>query len=108
MSAATHLIATGVTGIICGSDVMALGAVKAARKLNLRVPEDISVIGFDDSPFMSLVDPAITTIRQPVESLARAAAGLIVSQSAGREFRPGEILFEPELVVRASTGPVAN
>jgi DNA-binding LacI/PurR family transcriptional regulator len=105
MTAATHLIQSGVTGIICASDVMALGAVKAARKLNLRVPQDISVIGFDDSSFMAMVDPPVTTIRQPVEALTRAAVGLLVAQTAGREFRTGEILFEPELVVRGSTGP---
>ena len=105
MSAATHLISAGATAIICGSDVMALGAIKAARKLSLRVPEDISVVGFDDSLFMSLVEPPVTTIRQPVEAMARAAVGLLVAQISGRESRSGELLFEPELVVRSSTGP---
>jgi LacI family repressor for deo operon, udp, cdd, tsx, nupC, and nupG len=106
MSAATHLIEQGATAIICGSDLMALGAVKAARRLGLRVPDDISVVGFDDSTFMPLVEPAITTIRQPVEAMAKAAASMLVAQMTGRERRSGEVMFEPELVVRASTGPV--
>jgi DNA-binding LacI/PurR family transcriptional regulator len=84
---------------------MALGAVRAARKLGLTVPGDVSVIGFDDSAFMPLVDPAITTIRQPVDAMARAATGLLFAQITGRDSRPGEILFEPELIVRDSTGP---
>lgn len=107
-AAATHLIASGVTGIICASDVMALGAVRAARKMNLRVPEDVSVIGYDDSMFMPLVDPAITTIRQPVDAIAKAAAGLLVAQITGRDSRPTEIFFEPELIVRESTGPAPS
>lgn len=104
-AAAAHLITEGVTGIVCASDIMALGAIRAARKAGLRVPEDISVIGFDDSMFMPLVEPAVTTIRQPVDAIARAAVGLLTSQITGRGTRPGEILFEPELVVRDSTGP---
>jgi DNA-binding LacI/PurR family transcriptional regulator len=105
MASATHLIRSGATGVICASDQMALGAVRAARKLGLTVPGDVSVIGFDDSAFMPLVDPAITTIRQPVDAMARAATGLLFAQITGRDSRPGEILFEPELIVRDSTGP---
>ncbi|MGX1163441.1 LacI family transcriptional regulator [Arthrobacter sp. SLBN-100] len=107
-SAAAHLIGSGVTGIVCASDVMALGAVKAARRMGLRVPEDISVIGYDDSTMMPLVDPPMTTVRQPVEALSKAAVGLLISQIAGRGNRAGEIFFEPELVVRSSTGPALS
>ena len=105
VAAALHLLDSGVTGIICASDVMALGAVRAAHKLGLRVPEDVSVVGFDDSLFMPLVEPAMTTIRQPVDAMAKAAVGLLASQIDGRPTRPGEIFYEPELVVRDSTGP---
>lgn len=108
MAAASHLIDSDVTGIICASDQMALGAVRAARKAGLRVPEDISVIGFDDSTFMALVDPPLTTIRQPVDAMARAATGLLLAQISGRDNRPGEIQFEPELIVRDSTGPARS
>jgi DNA-binding LacI/PurR family transcriptional regulator len=105
MTAATELIVAGATAIICASDVMALGAVRAARKLGMQVPQDLSVVGFDDSMFMPLVDPPITTIRQPVEAMAKAAANLLLGQISGRGTPHGEILFEPELVVRETTGP---
>lgn len=105
MMAATELIVAGVTAVICASDVMALGAVRAARKLALNVPSDLSVIGFDDSVFMPLVDPPLTTIRQPVDAMAKAAANILHGQITGRGTPHGEILFEPELIVRASTGP---
>lgn len=105
MTAASELIAGGATAVVCGSDIMALGAVRAARKMGLDVPRDISVVGFDDSQFMPLVHPAITTIRQPVEAMSRAASSILISQMGGRATNRGEILFEPELVVRDSTGP---
>lgn len=104
-SAASHLVRAGATGIVCASDVMALGAVRAVRRMGLRVPEDVSVVGYDDSTMMPLVDPPMTTVRQPVEAMGKAAVGLLISQIAGRGHRPGEIFFEPELVVRSSTGP---
>lgn len=105
MAAADHLVESGATGIVCASDVMALGAIRAVQRRGLNVPHDVSVIGFDDSMFMPLVEPAVTTVRQPVDALAKAAAGLLATQISGRSTRPAEILFEPELVVRKSTGP---
>ena len=107
LAAATRLIRRGATGIVCASDLMALGAVRAAQRLELDVPRDVSVIGYDDSSFMPLVCPPMTTIRQPIEAISRAAAGLLLAQVGGAEARHEEILFEPELVVRGSTGPAA-
>jgi LacI family repressor for deo operon, udp, cdd, tsx, nupC, and nupG len=104
-STTSHLITQGATGIVCGSDVMALGAYRAARRLGLTVPDDISVIGYDDSMFMPFVAPPMTTIRQPVAAMAKAAVGLLVRQMMGRVQRSDEIFFAPELVVRSSTGP---
>jgi len=107
-AAATRLIQRGVTGIICASDVMALGAVRAARRMGLRVPEDVSVIGFDDSALMTCTDPPLTTVRQPIEAMGQAAVDLLVNLIDGADITPDELLFEPELVVRGSTGPVAR
>ena len=70
------------------------------------MPDDVSVVGYDDSAFMSCTDPPLTTVRQPIESMGRAAVELLVSQIDGRPADPDELLFEPELVVRASTAPV--
>ena len=103
--AAARLIQAGVTGLICASDVMALGSIRAARRLGLDVPGDVSVIGFDDSALMTCTDPPLTTVRQPIETMGQAAVDLLVRQIEGAEVLGDELLFEPELVVRGSTGP---
>jgi DNA-binding LacI/PurR family transcriptional regulator len=105
-AAAARLIARGVTGIVCASDPLALGAIRAARRAGKSVPADVSVVGYDDSAFMSCTDPALTTVRQPIESMGRAAIELLVSLIDGASGTHDELLFEPELVVRASTAPV--
>lgn len=105
-AASTELLATGVTSIVCASDPLALGAVRAVRRSGRDVPGDVSVIGFDDSAFMKHTDPPMTTVRQPIESMGRAAVERLVSQLDGRRDGPAELLYAPELVVRASTGPV--
>jgi DNA-binding LacI/PurR family transcriptional regulator len=106
-AAATRLVKRGITGIICASDVLALGAMKAVRRLGLSVPADVSVVGFDDSGFMNCTDPPLTTVRQPIDAMGHAAVALLASQIAGNAVPTEEMLFEPELVVRGSTGPVA-
>jgi DNA-binding LacI/PurR family transcriptional regulator len=107
-AAAGRLLKSGVTGIICASDPLALGAIRAVRRTGLRVPEDVSVIGYDDSALMNCTDPPLTTVRQPIEPMGRAAIDLLVSQIAGAEVSHDELLFEPELVVRGSTSPAAT
>jgi DNA-binding LacI/PurR family transcriptional regulator len=102
----TRLIRDGITAIICASDVLALGAIRAARRLGLSVPEDVSVVGFDDSQFMNCTDPPLTTVRQPIVAMGNAAVALLVTQVSGSEVPTEEMLFEPELVVRGSTGPM--
>jgi len=103
-AAASRLIKRGVTGLICASDVLALGAIRAVRRLGMRVPDDVSVVGYDDSVFMTCTDPPLTTIRQPIEAMGQAVVALLVSEIAGNAVPADEMLFEPELVVRGSTG----
>jgi LacI family transcriptional regulator, repressor for deo operon, udp, cdd, tsx, nupC, and nupG len=103
--AASRLIQRGVTAMICASDVLALGSIRAARRLGLDVPADVSVVGFDDSALMTCTDPPLTTVRQPIEMMGQAAVDLLVNQIEGSGVAPDELLFEPELVVRGSTGP---
>lgn len=103
-AAATQLLASGHTAIVCGSDLMALGAVRAARARGLRVPADVSVIGFDDSPLMVFTDPPLTTVRQPVTTMGEAAVSTLVAEIHGTPGPRTELLFHPELVVRDSTG----
>jgi DNA-binding LacI/PurR family transcriptional regulator len=103
-AATTRLLRHGVTGVICASDVLALGAIRAVRRAGLSVPGDVSVVGYDDSAFMNCTDPPLTTVRQPIESMGKAAVALLVNQIENTDVYPEELLFEPELVVRGSTG----
>ena len=104
-AAANRLLDRGITGIVCGSDLIALGAVRAARRSGLRVPDQVSVVGYDDSSLMSCTDPPLSTVRQPIEAMGRAAVAMLVGQIDGATVTADELLFEPELVVRGSTGP---
>jgi DNA-binding LacI/PurR family transcriptional regulator len=107
-AAGTRLVNQGITGIVCASDPLALGAIRAVRRLGLRVPEDVSIVGYDDSPLMMCTDPPLTTIRQPIESMGRAAVKLLASQIDVTVATAERLLFEPELVVRGSTAPAAR
>jgi DNA-binding LacI/PurR family transcriptional regulator len=107
-AATTRLLHAGVTGIICASDPLALGAIRAVRRAGLRVPEDVSVVGYDDSALMNCTDPPLTTVRQPIESMGRAAIELLAGLISGARLSSDELLFEPELVVRGSTGTATS
>lgn len=100
-----RLVEAGATGIVCASDPMALGVIRAVRALGLSVPEDVSVIGFDDSPLNAFLDPPLTSVRQPVPEMATIAVTALVEQLRTRTHATTEYLFAPELVVRGTTGP---
>jgi DNA-binding LacI/PurR family transcriptional regulator len=104
-AATVRLLARGITGIICASDPMALGAIRAVRRAGQSVPRDVSVVGFDDSALMNCTDPPLTTVRQPIEPMGRMVIELLVGQIAGGAASHEEYFFEPELVVRGSSGP---
>jgi DNA-binding LacI/PurR family transcriptional regulator len=104
-ASATTLIDRGATALVCASDPLALGAIRAARRRGLSVPGDVSVVGYDDSAFMSSVEPPLTTVRQPIEAMGRAAVASLLAQMRGEDIPTDELLFEPELVVRKSTRP---
>ncbi len=92
------------TALVCFNDVTAIGAIRAIRDLGLRVPEDISVIGFDDIKAAAYMSPGITTIRQPLAEMGRFAAQCIVNRLNRTEDFRKQVAFEPKLVVRESTG----
>jgi DNA-binding LacI/PurR family transcriptional regulator len=104
-SAAARLLAHDVTAIVCASDVLALGAIRGVRRSGRDVPSEVSVIGYDDSALMNCTDPPLTTVRQPIEAMGRAAVDLLVAQISGAAAPGDELMFEPELVVRSSTAP---
>src|SRR2546423_839618 len=82
-ASAAKLIGRGITGIVCGSDPLALGAIRAARRAGLDVPANLSVVGYDDSAVMSCTDPPLTTVRQPIEAIGRAAVEILAGQIEG-------------------------
>lgn len=69
------------------------------------MPTDVSVVGFDDSAFMNCTEPPLTTVREPIEAMGRAAVDMLAGLIAGSEVDATELLFEPELVVRGSNWP---
>ncbi|MBB5715693.1 LacI family DNA-binding transcriptional regulator [Sphingomonas aerophila] len=92
------------TAILAQNDDMAVGALLAAREAGLRVPEDLSIIGFDDSEVSRISWPRITTIRQPVFDMAVAAADMVIAQLEGREPRR-RVQHAHQLIIRESVAP---
>ncbi|MFJ9036176.1 LacI family DNA-binding transcriptional regulator [Streptomyces sp. NPDC102406] len=102
-AAAAALLDRGCTAVICASDMMALGAIRAVRERGLDVPADVSVVGFDDSPLIAFTDPPLTTIRKPVHAMGQAAVNTLLEEVGGTPAPQSEFVFMPELVVRGST-----
>lgn len=100
------ILASGVpvTALVCACDALALGALAAARAVGRRVPDDLSVAGFDDAPFAHYCSPTLTTVHQPTVEMGRDAANLLIGMVEGTADRPAEaVLFDPWVVVREST-----
>ncbi len=94
------------TALFCFNDISAIGAIRAIQDAGLRVPEDISVIGFDDIISAAYYRPSLTTVRQPLREMGKAGAELLLDRIAHSEKPyPEEIVMQPELIVRESTGP---
>jgi LacI family transcriptional regulator len=96
------------TAVVAGNDLLALGALLAARERGLRVPHDLSVAGFDDIVYARLADPPLTTVRQPAREMGATAAHLVFRRIDGDESPGQRIVLRPELVVRASTAPLGR
>ncbi len=104
---AKMLLETGrpFSALFAYNDVSAIGAIWAFQEAGISVPEDISVVGFDDIPLASFCSPQLTTIRQPLLQMGRIAAQTLIDQLEGRAEFQSEIVIEPELIVRGSSGP---
>lgn len=105
-----ELLARGAefTALFAFNDTSAIGAIRAFLDAGLDVPKDVSVVGFDDIQIASYHQPRLTTVRQPLREMGRAAAELLLSRLGGDEVEGGEIVFAPELIVRDSTAPREN
>ena len=91
------------TAIVCYDDLAAIGAIRALREHGWRVPQDISVVGFDDIQSAAFNNPSITTIRQPLHEMGMNAARLLLQRIRGQKTAPRKLSFSPELIVREST-----
>ena len=95
------------TGVVAGNDLIALGALDALAEAGLSCPDDVSVVGFNDMPFVGRLQPPLTTVRLPLERMGAMAADLLMSEieSDGTSDAPTRTLLGVDLVVRGSTGP---
>jgi DNA-binding LacI/PurR family transcriptional regulator len=91
------------TAIFAGNDLMALGVYQAARAERLHIPDELSVVGFDDLPVAGWVGPPLTTVRQPLSEMAASAAHLVIALARGEEPAQTRIELATELVIREST-----
>lgn len=105
--AAQRLLAAAprFSAVFAQNDNMAVGAIRALQEAQRRVPEDVSVIGFDDIPLASYFAPALATIRQPMEEAGRRAAGLLIETIQNPQRRPEQVFLRPTLLERASCAP---
>ncbi len=90
--------------VFVASDSMAVGALRALRNANLRVPQDMALAGFDDVPFAAHMDPPLTTIRQPIHRAGAVAAETLIDLISNPDSHPRRVILPTELVIRASTG----
>ena len=91
-------------GVFAASDAMALGAMAAIRRAGLRVPEDVAIVGYDDSPLALSSDPPLSSVRQPIEEMGREMARALLAQLGPSRQVPRSIVLATELVVRGSSG----
>jgi LacI family transcriptional regulator len=93
------------TAVFAYNDISAIGAIWAFREAGLRVPEDVSVVGFDDIPGAASANPSLTTVRQPLSRMGQIAAQTVIERIEQNGSYVPEIAIEPEFVVRESSGP---
>jgi len=104
----THeLVNRGVdfTALVCFNDLSAIGAIRALKDHGLRVPEDVSVVGFDDLESAAYHNPSLTTIRQPLRQMGAVASRILLQRIRGQAVFPDAVPILPELVIRESTCP---
>ncbi len=101
-SATMRMLDDGATAVLAMGDLMAIGAINAVQSIGLRVPEDLSVIGFDGTPLLGMLSPNLTTLRQPVNRMAQSVARMLLSQING-DRQPTQV-FKADLIAGATAG----
>jgi LacI family transcriptional regulator len=97
-----------ITAAVCMGDTLAMGALLALHQADIAVPEDFSIVGFDDLPFAQYTIPPLTTVKQPIYEKGKCAANLIVNQIENNNENIVHENLDPSLIIRESTGPVPN
>jgi LacI family transcriptional regulator len=107
---ANELIDRGVefTALVCYNDFSAIGAIRALMDHGLRVPQDVSVVGFDDIQSAAFHNPSLTTIRQPLNQMGTVAARILLQRIRGQATFPDSVPIQPELMIRESTCPPSS
>ncbi|MBT2573871.1 LacI family DNA-binding transcriptional regulator [Bacillus sp. ISL-51] len=93
------------TAVFAFNDVLSCAVIQAARLRGIRVPEDLSIIGFDNTILAEMVDPPLTTMAQPIHEMGRRVVQLLIDEIQGKKKTKSKIILSPELVVRQSTAP---
>ncbi len=96
------------TALFGFNDTSSIGAMRAFMDAGLRVPEDVSVVGFDDIQGAAFQNPSLTTVRQPLHEMGQTASNILLERLSGAEPSTEIVTVDPSLVVRASTGPARN
>jgi LacI family repressor for deo operon, udp, cdd, tsx, nupC, and nupG len=96
------------TAIFCFNDEMAFGVMEVARRRGMRVPDDLSVVGFDDIRFSRHMDPPLTTIAQPMRDIGETSVRLLLEIIQGRTTSPQSITLPHTLMIRSTTAPAPN
>ena len=102
----TYFVETDVSAIVCVSDVISIGLIKGLQSLGKRVPEDISVTGYDDLDISNYITPSLTTVHQDLDKIANLSVGLLLSLMMNRTAQ--RIVVNGKIIIRNSTGPNVN
>lgn len=93
------------TAIFAGNDLIAIGVLQAAKEKGMTVPDDLSVVGFDNTVLATICDPPLTTVAQPIEEMGKQVVDLLLRELGGEAEVKQRVILRPELIVRASTAP---
>ncbi len=111
-NAGERLLAMGVrkrpTAVFCANDLVALGVLRSALTAGVRVPDDLAIVGYDDIEFAAAAAIPLTSVRQPRQELGRSAARLVIDEATNADHEHRQLIFEPELVARASTTGISR
>ncbi len=99
-----ELLRAGVDAVFAGSDITAIGAMRAIKEVGLRIPEDVAIVGFDDLPTAVNVSPRLSTVHQPIPEKGALAASLLLDSIEGEDKVPSHRLLPTRLIVRESSG----